>query len=198
MKTLRDEARRFDARDAYWDSRRDSFWCEYGDWRVVEGVLSINEHGDSGRYEVLLDCRESDGGIVAIGDCCGLLKLILPPEGAAAKRMECACAMCKSNKWTLDDCRRVWLGEAVDLPPEEERSEPTSMPLDVKVDHLETQLDLQEQREERILAVVDRYEKALRELAEVDGKATMGPQMPRLIAAVSWAGRIAREALRDR
>jgi hypothetical protein len=49
----------------------------------------------------------------------------------------------------------VWLGEA----------EEKAMPLVATVDYLERQLGHQEEREERLQAVADKYEKVLREIA---------------------------------
>lgn len=58
------------------------------------------------------------------------------------------------------------LGDYVKLivPPE------GMLPLGAKVDYLEAQLGLQEQREEGLQVIADRYEKALREIAEPESQ----------------------------
>ena len=97
--------------------------------------------------------KQDDGSVIPrrLGVVGNHVRVIIPPEEKddAAERMRCACAMFKSNDWTLDDCRRVWLGEA---------EEKKGLGAKVMVDMLMTERDR-----------ADRYEKALREIAEGTG-----------------------------
>ena len=153
MKTLKGEMKRLSGHDAKWLIARIPFWSEYGDWRVVEGelVIATNQRGPLGEppsqvwREVAVFDGEEYTKIGVVGD---RVKLILPPEEkkGAAERMRCACAMFKSNAWTLNDCRRVWLGEVEEEPP-------------TPILNLTKKLGYERAR-------ANRYETALREIAD--------------------------------
>ena len=70
--------------------RNELFFSEYGDYRVVEGVLYVDEHGDSGKTYTYM--KLDGGGYVDIGDSGVHIKFILPPEeepaGLAAEMLE--------------------------------------------------------------------------------------------------------------
>lgn len=78
MKTLRDEWNKEGYTNLGLGRRACSFIDEYGDWRVVEGVLVADEC--EGPYRIRLRFSGGHGGFVEVGQCGDRVKLILPPE----------------------------------------------------------------------------------------------------------------------
>ena len=78
MKTLRDDAMRIALGGHYYLPSYDLFMAEYGDWRVVEGVLTTKHRG----VVVVEDPRDDAGckGWHTLGKCGDRVKLIIPPE----------------------------------------------------------------------------------------------------------------------
>ena len=83
MKTLRDEWRRMT--DAMWQHLfTNPFFRKYGDYRVVEGELSVRKRLDRRSLVVL----QNSSGYVDIGACGDTKTLILPPEEKEVRTAE--------------------------------------------------------------------------------------------------------------